>query len=571
MALILGMWLPDSALSAEVYYLGGAGAQGSGQMNPPFSLKQRMHDLFDFGAYGTNNNARSGRITGILSQEVSWNMISGNKAKSFLEGGVDYVTETNINIQEKLWKDYDLESQIFLRKTDDRRAEPRKDVRMKQFNAKISNARDLYEFGDFYADFSAFTLSSSLEGLHVETTPADLYTIKMVAARSAAPDGPQGTFQRNVVGAKTDWDLFRGSDLFSAFRIGVQAVTNQDDSSTITASTTTKDLRNTVVGIDGDISFARHLSLNYEIARSAHVEDDDLNTTSVKDEQYGTAFRLQPSLDLGKFRTRYLYYYVQPGFYTDIGSAAADKIQHQVNVDYQFSRKATLNLMQNWYWDHLKNSARTQRTIYDEKSVSLNCRPFDGRKSFTFRPYVSYQQKHSDDPANSAEGATRTAGFSVNDNLDDKTSVGASYEYRSYKDEAAKTSSDYFNRIGLYLARESRLFARRLYQSLGPNMDLRRTKRDSDHDVSFSTSYTGQLDISKKWLSRWGYNVQIANNAAPAQDYINHRNYLEMDFLVYEKRNAHFVIRGERNRYDHENGDQTYKETRVIGKFTINF
>lgn len=564
--------LTQPVFSAEVYYLGGgSGGPGAGQMNPAFSLSQRAHDLFDFASYGKENPERSGRISGSLTQEVRWNKVSGNKSKSFLENGTDYVSEANINIQEKLWKDYNLESQLFIRKTDDRRVEPRRDVRLKQFNVKILNPKNLYEAGDFYADFSPFTLSSSLEGLHAEMSPSDLYTVKMVAARSQSPDVAADTFQRNVLGTKVDLNLFKDSELFSNFRIGAQAVTNRDDSSSVPEPSSAKDLRNTVVGIDGDISLTKYLSLNYEVARSGYVEDEDITVAPGKDQKYGTAFRAQPSLNLGATTARYLYYYVQPGFYTDIGSAASDKIQHQINVDQQLGSKATLSLMQNWYWDHLKSSTRTKRTLYDEKTASLNWRPFDARKNFSFRPYVAYLQKDSDDPANSAEGVTRTAGFSVNDNLDEKTSVGANYEYRSYKDEANKTNSDYFNRVGLYLARESQLFNRRLYQSFGPNMDFRRTKTDPNQDVSFSTSYTGQYDVSKIWISRWGYNVQLANNAGPDQDYVNHRNYLEMDFLVHEKRSAHFVVRGERNRYDHEKADQDYNETRVTGRFTINF
>lgn len=569
MVMLVSLLGAKPVLAAEVYYLGGGGAGTAGQMNPAFPFQQRVKDLFDFGAYGQDNPERSGRIAGTLTQEVRWNKVTGNKSKSFLRDGTDYVTEANISLQEKLWQDYNFEGQVFIRKTDDPRTEVRRDVRLKQFNMKVLNPRNLYEFGDFYADFSPFTLSSSLEGLNMEVSPRDLYTVKMVAARNQSADVVAETFQRHVAGTKVDWNLFQESEIFSGFRIGAQAVTNQDDSSSLDRTSSMKDLRNTVAGIDGEMSLTKYLSLNYEVARSAYIEDED--APSGKDQQYGTAFRAQPSLNLGKTTARYLYYYVQPKFYTDIGSAASDKIQHQINVDQQLSAKATLSLMQNWYWDHLKNSSRTKRTIYDEKNVSLNWRPFDSRQDFSVRPYASYQQKDSDDSENTAEGVTRTIGFSVNDRLDEKTTGGVNYEYRSYRDDAYQTSSDYFNRIGLNLSREGQLFQRRIYQSIGPNMDFRRTKRDPNTDVSFSTSYSGQYDISSIWTSRWGHNVQVANNAGPAQDFFNNRSYLEMDFLIDQRRASRFVVRAERNRYDHEDFDQDYKETRVTGRFSISF
>ncbi len=555
--------------SAEVFYLGGGETNGAGEMNASYPLSQRVKDLFDFKKYAENDIDRSGRISGTLTQEIRWNRVSGNRSKSFLENGTDYVSEANINLQEKLWKDYNLEGQMFLRKTDDRRVEVRRDLRMKQFNMKVFNPKNLYEFGDFYADLSAFTLSSSLEGLHADVNPSDLYNVQVVAGRSKSPDVVADVFQRNVAGAKVDWNLFRDSGLFSNFRLGMQAVTTQDDSSSLSGTGSIKDIRNHVAGIDGEFSLTRFLALNYELARSAYIEDEDVG--AAKDQKYGTAFRVQPSLNLGKVTTRYLYYYVQPGFYTDAGSAASDKIQHQVNVDYQVSSQATLNLMQNYYWDHLRNSTRTKRTTYDEKSVALNWRPSEIRKSLSLRPYINYQVKDSDDLANTAEGVTRTIGLALNDSLDEKTSYGASYEYRSYKDEASNSSSDYFHRVGLNLSREGQLFNRRLYQSIGPNMDFRRTKQDQNHDVGFNASWTGQYDLLKRLVSRWGYNMQLANNAGPGQNFWNNRNYLEFDFLVHEKRNAHFVLRGERNHYDHENGDQDYDESRVTGRFTINF
>jgi hypothetical protein len=570
--MVLSFFALSRLHAAEVFYLGGAAPdEAAGQMNPSYSLKQRLTDLLDFSGHGQKGSGRSGRISGTFSQTVTWQKVTGNESKSFLENGTDYNDEINLNIQEKLWRDYSLESQMFIRKTDDRRVEPRRDARMKQFNMKISNPRDLYEFGDFYGDFSPFTLSSSLEGFHADLRPSQAYAVQMVASRSASADVVADTFQRYVNGAKVDLNLLRSSEVFSNFRLGLQAVTSQDDSASLGRTSSTKDLRNTVIGVDGEFSLARFLSLTAEVARSTYVEDADTNAVLVKDQKYGTALRAQPVLNLGKTNVRYLYYYVQPGFYTDTGSAAADKIQHQVSLDHQLSPEAALSLMQNWYWDHLTGSSRTYRTLYNEKTASFTWRPFKGRTGFSFRPYVNYQEKDSDDLANTVEGVTRTLGFSVNDQLSDKTSYGASYEYRSYKDEAAGTGSDYFNRFGLNLSRESLFCGRRLYQSIGPSMDFRRTKRDSDQDVTVSTSWSGQYDVSKRLVSRFGYNLQVANNAGPAQNFLNNRNYLELDLLAHEKRGAHFIVRGERNHYDHENGDQDYDETRVTGRFTVNF
>lgn len=564
---VLFVLFPLSTYAAEVYYLGQAGQTATSQPNPSYSLSQRFHDLLNFSAYGEPNQDRSGRISGKFTEEISWQDISGNTSKSFLERGTDYLTELNLNLQEKLGRDYNFEGQGFLRKTDNRRIETKRELRLKQLNLKALNSRNLFEFGDFYADFSQFVLGSSLEGFNIELNPSISQRYHFLVARKERADTVSDKFQRNTLGAKADYKLFQDSELFSNFRIGMQVAKIEDDSSTIDHGSSAKDLSNTVAGIDGEISLRKAFSLQYELARSGYIEDED----GANDKKAGTAFRLQPALNLGKANFRYLYYYVQPQFYTETGSASPDKIQHQLTFDYRLSDRANLNFVENLYWDHLDKSTLTKRTTNNEKYLSFILRPFEARKDFTARPYINYSKKDSDDDANSAESVTKTIGFSINDTLNEKTTYGVSYEYRAFVDEANKSTSDYFHRLGFNLGHEQLFFEKRLYYSLNTGLDLRSTKTDDNKDASASISFSGQYDMMQNSKLRFGHNLQDANSAKPASDSVNHRSFLEMDFLLAQKRASHFVLRAERNRYDHEDNTQEYNETRAIAKFITNF
>ena len=563
--IIASLFFVTSARAAEVFYLSGAGASSAGIMNPSYPLGTRFNDLFDF----TSNRKpaeRSGRISGSLMQEVDWNDISGNKSKSFLRRGTDYLTELHLNVAEKLPADYNFEGQFFLRKTDNDRIEPRGDVRLKQMSAKIYNPSNIVEFGDSYAEFSQLTLGSSIEGLNAEMKPDENQKYKFVIARMNGADTVAQRFQRDVFGIKADHNFFREASLFSNFRVGLQSVFTQDDTASLERTADSKQISNNVTSIDGDLSFQKYLSMNYEVARSAYVPDMEADSHA----EDAFAVRVQPTLTTGRVQTRYLYNYTQPKFYTDVGSASPDRIQHQVTTDISLNSNNTLSLTENYYWDHLNGSTLTKRTLNDEKYVVWSSRPFASRRSFSFRPYANYQIRSSDDFGNTASGITRTGGFSVNDILYG-ANVGFNYEYRGFTDTAKSASSDYFHRIGFNFAKDLKLFGRRLYCSLDPSVDLRSTKTSTKKDVNFNVGLNAQYDAAQRLVFRAGNTLADSDGSKPSTDYFNTRSFTELDYLVSKEHAAHFIVRGERNRYVYEDGSQSYNEQRIIGKLTVNF
>lgn len=566
---LLLLLVPPS-YAADVYYIGAAHGTGPGGTAQSYTFKERLTDLVDFSADKSAED-RSGYISGRFLAEFAAQRVSGNKSKSFYSReGTDFNTELNLNVFEKLWSDYHLEGDIFLRKTDNPRIESRRDVRMKQLNVKVMNPDNLLEFGDFYGELSQFVLGSSLEGFHAKVGEFDSQEYTAIAARTGNADSTTATYQRNVFGAKAAYSLFQESALFSIFQLGAQVATVNDDSSTAPETATNADLKNTVFGIDGEIAFTKYLSAVFELARSLYVEDDDGQNGI--DELYGTAFRFQPVLSLfqSAVNLRYLYYYVTPQFYTDQGSAAPDKEQHQWTLDLRLSRKASLSFVQNLYWDHLTKSSRAKRTINDEKYITLNLRPFDGRESFAMRTYVNHLIKNSDDAENTAEADTSTVGLSINDRIFD-TSVGVFYEYRAYDAKYDPSTADYFNRFGANISRDFRVFGRRLYCAASVSNDIRNTKRDPDKDANAAISFNGQYDAFDRLTFRFGHNIQTANSSGPGNDYRNLRSFIESDLALLAQKKAHLVTRYEYNRYDHETGTQDYNEQLVSTKFILTF
>ncbi|MBF0253974.1 MAG: hypothetical protein HQL11_02465 [Candidatus Omnitrophica bacterium] len=562
-----------SAHAAEVYYLGGQpAADGSTrEVSREYTTAERVNDLFDFASYGDYAKERSGQITGSFLAEMDWNHTSGNISKSFLERGTDYLLETNVNIWQKLWDDY----RFFFRKTDDRRIERMRDVRMKDVNARIYNPDHLVEFGDVYADFSSFTMGSSLEGLRGDFNPhrdsALDPRIQFVAARSQKEDVAGALYERHVFGGKYDVRFWKDQGPFSVVRIGAQMATSQDDSSTgarqSASGTAAADLNNAVGGFDGEVSFKEHYNFRWEWARSAFTSDED---TVGHDNLWGSALRLEPSFRSKYMNFRYLYYHVQPDFRSETGSASSDKSQHQFTTDLIVSPRLRATLVENWYWDHLDHSTRTYRTIHDEKYLTVYMKPLEERRSLDVRTYYNFFDENSDDDAESVDNTTATAGLSVNDRVWD-ANVGARYEYRAYRDRADRSRIDTFNRMGANISRDFELFGRRWYNSADASLDFRNPKNEDDNDINAGVSLSGQYDLMENLDIRYGYNLQESAAAAPDAGYMNTRSYVEADVLIAKKRNTHWISKIERNVYNHENGEQDYNETRVISKLVSQF
>ncbi|MBF0505081.1 MAG: hypothetical protein HQL14_08290 [Candidatus Omnitrophica bacterium] len=559
----------QEGFTAEVYYLGGTGQGGNGsQVNPSYSLKQRFLDLINFSPY---NPSRSGRLSGYFSQEIDHNDVSGNISKSFLERKTLYVTETNLNLMEKLGGDYNLQGQLFVRKSDDPRVDVRKDVRIKQFDLKVMNPENLYEFGEFYGDFSQLALGSSLQGAHIELSPRQDQKYQIIVGRKNEADSAAGLFQRNVGGLKADHYFFENSKLFSNFRLGLQAATSDDDPATLERTSTTKNMKNTVVSTDGEITTRGPLSLLYEYAYSFYEPDEDAGGAHT---DKAGALRVSPRIRFNNWGFKYLYYTVSPKFYSDLGSAMPDKTQHQFSADYRFNPKASVELVENYYYDHLAGSSQTKRTTNDEKDVTFIFKPIDNRPSLMIRPYMNYIQTNSDDPGNTAQGLTKTFGVGFNDVIRIiDLSYGAKYEYRSFDDEANGTSTEVSNRIGFNVSREQKIFGHRLYLSLDPQMDFRRNKSnpDSKTDGTVGLGFNGQYDITSRLVVRGGHNLNKFNAAQSANSYMQTRSFGELDLALNKAKSAHFVTRYEFNHYGYQDSSQSYNENRVIGKFLINF
>ncbi|NCC23012.1 MAG: hypothetical protein EOM26_11225 [Alphaproteobacteria bacterium] len=561
-----------TARAAEVILVGPG--QSSNDVHAPypvFSAEQRMHDLFDFGSYGEYGDDRSGMITGRVSTLLEYTNVAGNQSKSFYEDSeLHYQTDLGLQVYEKLWSNYRLEGLADFRLTSLERVEKQEDVRLKQLNLSLLNPHNLFEFGNFYSDFSPFTMGSSLEGFNAEMNPQDSrFSYKAVVARLNEPE--IGLNQRNVYGTHIGFSPFVGDDrAASDLEIGVQSVLTRDDnSSSVHEDIYAPAMNNWVASMDGNWRHRENgLFADWELAFSEY--NQDRNSATVK-QVNDAAFRVSPGWRYrDTFDVRYLYYRVGPDYFTATGSAVRDKEQHQINSNYRFNGNYTLSLTQNWYHDSLSGSDATKKTKNNETYLSLLARPFRMRETFSIRPYLKRLVRDSDDAANSSSARTYVYGASVNDILLE-ASLGAFIERRNYKDRSGGGNSEDYTRYGANFSRDFTVFNRPLYFSIAHSGSIRDPLSERDNEIQNGLNFNGRYQFAEPDFVSFGYNFLTTDSAGNIDDYRTYTSFVEYTHKFLDRRDTELVLRGEYNDYDYETNSEDYQENRYLVTLVTHF
>ena len=560
-----------SVHAAEVVFLGNGGAAESQKLYPEFSAQQRIDDLMDFGSYGEYGEDRSGMITGTLTTSLERTDVSGNKSKSFYDDSKTlHQSDLSLQMYEKLWGNYRFEGLADLRTTNNERVENQETPKFKQLNLKILNPENSVEFGNFYSEFSNFTMGTSLEGFNAEVSPKDLKLgYKAVVARLNKAEIGQN--QRNVYGAHVGVTPFAGDDVTPHdLKLGVQSVLIRDDGSSAPKDfVAAPDLHNLVMSTDG--SWRHHtngFAADWEWAFSEYNADRD---SASSNEVNGQAFRMSPSYRYkDKFDVRYLYYVVDPDFYTMTGSAVRDKQQHQINANYKFSSAYTLSATQNWYWDNLSGSDKTKRTNNTETNLSLMARPLENRQSFSIRPYVKRLIRDSDDAANSASADTFVYGASANDTYKE-ASLGAFLEKRKYKDRSGSGNSEDYLRYGMNFSRDFDVYERPLYVSAAYSGSVRDPQSDTGREVQNGINFNGRYQVSEPSIVTFGHNMLTTDSAGNIDDYDTNTSFVEYAHKLEDKRDTELKFRGERNDYNYDDNTEDYRENRFVATLVTHF
>ena len=100
---------------------------------------------------------------------------------------------------------------------------------------------------------------------------------------------------------------------------------------------------------------------------------------------------------------------------------------------------------------------------------------------------------------------------------------------------------------------------------------MRKTQTVDKKDLNLTLAFSGQYDLNKALLTRFGYNVLDSSPGTPGTDYFNARSFTELDWSPGENRNTHLVLRWNLNRYLNEDNALNYKESQAVLRWICSF
>lgn len=324
-------------------------------------------------------------LEGEVSQSLSTGKINGKSDSSFLDEGVNFVTEANLRYQSlnlASWGDWakelELSSEVTVRKTDDAQVDSRRDLHLLYLNTKLVHPNFDIEFGDVYSQFTPMVLNRSLEGTQTTLRSLPLMMeLKSVFARALqAEEGIQNS--RYVIGQQ-----LQKSFLNERFNIAANWIYNFDSAgSTKNEGSGIEDISNLVWSLEFKMKPFQEMNNQIEIGRSVFT---DHNSTPDSGDRFGTAIKLKNDYRLSHFLGYSQFYFdyerADPDFKTDSGSMAVDREAVYVRLNHRFGRRLRMDASFREYHNNLEEgSSTTLRT--KNPSFKIDLYPFS--RNFEF-------------------------------------------------------------------------------------------------------------------------------------------------------------------------------------------
>lgn len=349
-------------------------------------------------------------LSGELRQVVTSTDLDDPSGRSYLTTGTDITTELDLKWKELIDKRMRFEGVLNIRATDDERIDP-ETWSIEKLYVKLAGKKFGLTVGDFYGDFSQYSLIQSLKGVD--------YYRKIDFGRGLKLNGIFGVTQsrwewmtldlrddqRNVIEKPTRYvtGLRAEQKITKKIGVGLNFVNSKDDPSEVFGTTDgTACIDNRVLGVDTNMKLGRRLRIKSEFATSWNDENIEDNTTGTIT---GNAFRLDSRYRYKKLRLRAKYEEVEPDFVTPGGSATLDRREYRGSLDYRHSRQFSTELKYRKYRNNLEGQlTTTTKTTVPE--VRFTIRPVKRLKALKLD--LGYKRRYRAKENNSTDQLTKT-------------------------------------------------------------------------------------------------------------------------------------------------------------------
>ncbi len=340
-------------------------------------------------------------IHGENSLAAEMHRTGGAGDKTLLRRGEFLTDILKLKIDQVLPHGWTSHTDIHGRKTQDPQIDKRRDVHLLGLTSELYNKTTRLTFGDFFGDFSQYTLGQSLEGFQL-AYDTQRFEAKGVAGISQRADETRA-FERQVYGARAEALVVEDSKNLKDARVGFNFVGTQDDKGSVENKSGVMAAESRVGSLNGHAVLLGKSVFDSEIAESWTDEDtrDPLIGRNV-----GTALRVNNQTQwTKKGKTKLLYEWVTPRFDTLSGSAVSDRVNFTSRANYKWNPAWVTDAAYRTQYNKLNKSTAEKRTYLHVPSASISWTP--SSSDWTFQDFFSRlfweQRRRLSDDADSGQ------------------------------------------------------------------------------------------------------------------------------------------------------------------------
>ena len=517
-------------------------------------IESRYHDFY------VDLKRKKVKVSGNFATENEYITLTGNKEGPFVTEGFNTVNNLSLRIDYDISDDKRLEGFLHTKATDNPLIDT-KTVSFEEVYINYFSEQFNVKLGDFYQEFSDYTISKNLEGVSSEIKLNRFKIMPFFGREWEAENEIQYT--RYVYGVRPEYKIMENSWIRD-FTVGFNYVSTQDDSGSLESEheENVSDLDNHVYSVDTRLAFNNGLEFETEYAGSRNDED-------VKDNEKarsGNAFRFTSRYMSEKLWLLGKYIRVNSRFDNPAGFAVQDREEYFARGICKITTWLSIKPLYRQYRDNLdKSKSTTTKVKTPELTLTIN--PIKSWEDLSIDLSQRKRYRKSADESTYERWVTNEV---VLNNRIWKTYFDLGYSQRKIKDktDAENDSATQIISLGVRSLLE--------YRDLTITPSLRYSRENEKLRVSNNKDITNSVTLGLNF-SLYPFNLDLyhtffdSDRYTDDSDYRRNRSDIRLKYRIGGSWDKVVTIGYELVDYNHEDNDSDYSEKRVYAKLDFRF
>ncbi len=522
-------------------------------------------------ADGGTPNTPIGTIHGEYSLLGAIHRTGGSGDRTLLRRGEFLTNELTLNYEQPLPAEWMATADVHVRNTNDEQLDPYDGAHVLGWTTELYNPYLRFTGGNFYADYSQYTLQQSLTGVQAALT-TERVTAKTAFGYSLRDIEGQ-RYRRYAGGGRTELLLAPRVGPASDVRMGLNFSGSEDARDTIDNTAGVSDASNRVGSVNAHVLLWNMSDFSAELARSWNK--DDTTPGNVLERANGTALRVNNITKFSKRdKLRLNYEWVSSHFNTLSGSAVPDRVNLSSRFDHRWNSRWSANVGYRVMVDKLEKSDLLKRTVTQAPRAEISWEPGSDRwylKNFTSRVYAQARNRVS------SEFASGQTDFHTNElGLENefqvrKARVSTGWSISAEDDDRDKTNDRLTNVVYAAVRTRTKWFGVAATPSLRYQMEYSDLSTLEGRDLTHTVSEGLRLDISEALFFEQRCSVSTASRLAHDSDSIRVNAYLGLDYHLPVQQDLTFRTSYEHISFVHDVSIQRFSEDNFQTQLLLKF